>query len=151
MKRVILSLLLAVVMVVSAGNAIAQEEAPANIARVIEVRAIPGHTAKFEAGVKEYSAWAAENGYSWSWSTWEVITGENTGSYLVATFNHSWADFDHPPIDMAANETALAKHIYPHVASANVSFWALRPGVTESTHSTRMKGSSTSDALLEKA
>ena len=50
----------------------------------------------FENGYKQHLKWHKDNGDSWSWYGWYVISGARAGLFVDATFNHAWSDFDKP-------------------------------------------------------
>jgi hypothetical protein len=47
-------------------------------------------TQQYEAGRKKHMAWHKSQKDTWSWYAWEVVTGENTGSYVIGTFEHNF-------------------------------------------------------------
>jgi hypothetical protein len=49
---------------------------------------------QYEAGRKKHMAWHKSQNDPWSWHKWEVLTGPNTGSYVVGTFGHNWKDME---------------------------------------------------------
>src|SRR5258706_4122993 len=48
----------------------------------------------YDQGIKRHIAWRKAHHDTWTWQTWEVVTGKDTGSYITATFGHRWEDFD---------------------------------------------------------
>jgi len=86
----------------------------------------PEMTAQFEAGLKRHMAWHAAQKDPWKWKTWEVITGDNTGTYVVGTFHHRWEDFDREKF-AAADAADAAVNLAPYLSSNRMSFWTLRP------------------------
>jgi len=65
-----------------------------HVAEIHINRVKPGMTAQYEAGRKKHMGWHKSQKDTWSWYTWEVLTGDATGSYVVGTFQHQWKDFD---------------------------------------------------------
>ena len=55
-----------------------------------------GHKQNFENGYKQHLQWHAANQDTWSWYGWYVISGERSGYFIDATFDHQWEDFDRP-------------------------------------------------------
>lgn len=74
--------------------AVAQSAPPEMVCEVHVNRVKPGMTAQYEEGRAKHMAWHKSQNDSWSWNTWEITTGEDTGSYLVASCGHTWKDFD---------------------------------------------------------
>jgi hypothetical protein len=54
----------------------------------------PGMTQQYEAGRKKHMAWHKKQKDTWSWLTYEVVSGQQAGSYITGTFQHAWKDFD---------------------------------------------------------
>lgn len=66
----------------------------------------------FENGYKKHLKWHQENGETWSWYGWYVISGPRQGWFIDATFGHNWDDFSHainPAGDLADNQL----HTFP--------------------------------------
>lgn len=61
----------------------------------------------FENGYKNHLKWHKENGETWSWYGWYIISGPRQDQFVDATFNHNWDDFGHsinPAGDNADNQ-----------------------------------------------
>lgn len=97
-----------------------------DLAEIILVKARVGHDQAFEEGVKAYFEEVRRQQSPFAWLLWEIMTGENTGSYYVGSFDHSWSDFDRMPSDPAAMRASFREHVEPHVESANAGFWMHR-------------------------
>ena len=104
-----------------ASPALPQTDGP-TITQAIVAQPLAGHVLDFEEGVRDHLSWAMDNGSDWTWRAWEFIAGERTGSYLFATGNHGWADFDSPPVDPMANRGSVQERIAPHVDEVYVSW-----------------------------
>src|SRR5438045_8746898 len=69
----------------------------------------PGATvAQFEAGRKKHNAFHASQNDTFTWNTWEVVTGDHPGRYVTGTCGHSWKDFDDWEAKMGKTDTADA-------------------------------------------
>jgi len=76
---------------------LAQQSSAAPEGNLVEIhinKVKPGMTREYEEGRKKHMMWHREHNDAWSWYTWEIVTGENTGSYVVGTFGHNWSDLD---------------------------------------------------------
>jgi hypothetical protein len=93
MRCLIASLTVAVA-ALTVSPAVAQAPPPDSVAQVFRQKVAPGMVDKYEAGRKKHMAWHKAQGDPWTWSTYEVTTGPDTGSYLISSINHQWADFD---------------------------------------------------------
>ena len=117
MRSLIASLSVALVVVVAA-PALAQTAPPDSVTQVFRQKVVPGMVDKYEAGRKKHMAWHKAQGDPWIWNTYEITTGPDTGSYLIVSGNHQWADLD----------TWTAKFGDGDTADANVSMAGTQAG-----------------------
>ncbi|WP_207510362.1 hypothetical protein [Longitalea luteola] len=66
----------------------------------------------FENGYKQHLQWHKDNKDPWAWYGWYIISGERSGQFVDATFNHAWSDFD-TPVKPAADAADNRLHTYP--------------------------------------
>jgi hypothetical protein len=104
---------------------LAAQDKAANIGRVYVLVPKPGMVKQFEAGRKKHMDFHRKQNDTWSWETWELMTGPATGSYLSGTFNHTFKDFDDweqklGTADGADSEVNLLPYITPE---ADNGFW----------------------------
>jgi hypothetical protein len=85
--------ILAAALALPAASALAADP-PGTVGRVFVNAAKPGMTAQYEAGRKRHMDWHRKQGDAWAWLTWQVETGDRTGSYIVGTFGHQWKELD---------------------------------------------------------
>jgi hypothetical protein len=86
----------------------------------------PGMAAKYAAARKKHMAWHKKHQDTWSWTTWEVMTGDHAGMFITGTFGHDWKDFD-PREKLIAEDNADAeKSMGATVASESMSFFVHR-------------------------
>jgi len=85
----------------------------------------PGMTAQFEAGRKAHSAFHAAQNDKWSVLVWEITTGERTGSYLMASPGHHWADFDARTDFVKLDMVDVEKNMTPY-ANTTTAYYAYR-------------------------
>ncbi len=100
---------------------------PGTVARIYVNKVRPGAQQQYEQGRKKHMAWHRSQNDAWAWQTWEVMTGENAGSYVVGTFNHNWKDFDGREQFEDADATDAAANMGSSEASSTLSYYALRP------------------------
>lgn len=65
----------------------------------------------FENGYKKHLEWHRQNGETWSWYGWYVISGPRHDQFIDATFNHNWDDFGHA-INPAGDNTDNQLHTF---------------------------------------
>src|SRR5678815_1889883 len=93
LRSVILTL--AGILAGSMGVAQQSSNAPQGTLAEIHINKVkPGMTRKYEEGRKKHMMWHHKQKDAWSWYTWEIVTGENTGAYVIGTFGHNWSDLD---------------------------------------------------------
>ena len=93
MRKLELSMCATVVASLLCLPALAQET-PGTVARIGVFEPKPGAAAQFEQGRKKHFEFHRKENDTWSWFTWEVISGEHEGTYITGTFGHQWKDFD---------------------------------------------------------
>ncbi|HYN16261.1 MAG TPA: hypothetical protein VES66_10800 [Terriglobales bacterium] len=89
-------------------------------------RVKPGMTAQYETGRKKHMAWHKSQKDTWSWYTWEVLTGEGTGSYVVGTFQHHWKHFDGREKFNQADSADAQANMGASLASEQMSYYLHR-------------------------
>jgi len=101
---------------------------------VVEVHRVTpkaGMRAQLEAGRVKHMAWHKQQGDTWAWHVWEVITGPETGSYIVGSPNHQWQDLDAWAAKMAKGDAAdAAVNLAPYTASSSMSYWVMLADVS---------------------
>src|SRR5690349_23285367 len=90
-------------------SAVAQNGKPEMVCEVHINKIKPGMTAQYEQGRAKHMAWHKSQKDTWSWNTYEITTGPNTGDYLVSSCGHPWKDFDaREKFNVADSQNALA-------------------------------------------
>ena len=81
----------------SAGAPPAQATNPQNannVCRVFFVTPKPGAASQLEQARQKHMQFHKRQNDTWTWNTWVIETGDNTGSYVTSTCGHAWKDFD---------------------------------------------------------
>jgi hypothetical protein len=86
----------------------------------------PGMTAQWEAGRKAHSAFHAAQKDTWTIYVWEIMTGDRSGSYLMASPGHHWSDFDAREAFNKLDQPDVAKNLLPYSSSNSTSYYVLR-------------------------
>jgi hypothetical protein len=79
---------------VGANTQIVNEQNANNVCRIFFQTPKPGMTQQFEAARKKHNAFHGSQKDTWTWATFAIQTGNNTGTYVTSTCGHSWKDFD---------------------------------------------------------
>ena len=104
-----------------------------NLAQIFFNKVKPGSQAQYEAGRQRHMNWHKAKGDSWAWFTWEVVTGENTGIYVVGTFYHAFKDLDGREDFQAADGADAAMNMGPFLESSTQSLYLRRPDMSAPT------------------
>ncbi len=101
-----------------------------NIAQIIFTTPKAGHSKAYEAGRKLHMAWHKGQKDTWSWQTWEVLNGDNAGTYVTGTFGREWKDFDGRDKFEAADTANVELNMGPHTQSAVMRYYTLRTDIS---------------------
>jgi len=125
MRRIGVAVATAVATLAS-GFVLAQEK-PGTIGRVGFFVPKPGAAQQFEQARKKHFEFHRKSNDQWAWFTWQVVTGEHTGTYITGTFGHHWKDFDaYEKLDKADTADADAT-MGPFVQSEFPRYFAYIP------------------------
>jgi len=116
--------LASLVVALSVAPALAQQPPADTVAQVIRQKPRAGMDAQFEAGRKRHMAWHKAQSDPWEWNVFEVTTGPDSGSYIVSTVGHQWADYDTWNAKFGAGDTAdSGLQVAPFSEGSQVSYW----------------------------
>src|SRR3954471_17924289 len=98
-----------------------------NVCRIFFQTPKPGMTQQFEAARKKHNTFHGSQKDTWTWATFEIQTGDNTGTYVTSTCGHSWKDFDDWEAKMGKADAADAgSSIGPTVQNGRNGFYVYR-------------------------
>lgn len=120
--------LMAISLLLAAG-AVAQTQ-PGTIAQIGVQIPKPGAAAQYEAGRKKHMEFHKQQNDTWAWHTWQVTTGEGTGTYVTGSFSHQWKDFDGRQKFQEADSADFETNIAPALARSQTAYWAFRPDLS---------------------
>ena len=118
-------LLLCCCLLVVPGSILAQSSSPL-ISEAILTTPKPGMSAQWEAGRKQHSAFHSAQKDTWPVFVWEIMTGENSGSYLSVIPGHHWSEFDSREAFDKLDATDVEKNLSPTSASSSIRYFAFR-------------------------
>ena len=90
----------------------------------------PGMTQQYEQGRAKHMAWHKSQNDAWEWDTWEIVTGENTGNYLIGSCGHQWKDFDAREKFNVADSANANATMGNTMAAETMSYYVLRSDMT---------------------
>jgi hypothetical protein len=98
-----------------------------NVCRIFFQTPKPGMTQQFEAARKKHNAFHASQKDTWTWATFAIQTGNNTGTYVTTTCGHAWKDFDDWEAKMGKADAAdAAASIGPTVVGGRNGLYVYR-------------------------
>jgi hypothetical protein len=106
-------------------SAVAQSS-PQMVSEVNVTSPKPGMTAQWEAGRKRHSDFHAAQKDTWKIYVWEVVSGDNTGSYMMASPAHNWKDFDDREAFNKIDVPDVAKNMGPYSGETTTSYYVFR-------------------------
>jgi hypothetical protein len=105
MRPVVASVAGAIVVLVSVSVS-AQTPPAESVTEVIRQKARPGTLAQYEAARKKHMTWHKAQNDSWAWDVFEITTGPDTGTYVIASGNHQWKEMEEWDAKMGEADTA---------------------------------------------
>jgi len=125
--RSVLKRNVAVALLLALGPAVPALAQPAgNVAQINNQSPKPGMSDAYEAARKKHMGWHKAQKDTWSWLTWEVVSGEASGSYLTGTFGRAWKDFDGREKFEAQDSADVKKTVGPTLGHIFTSYYVRR-------------------------
>jgi hypothetical protein len=85
---------------------------------------------QYEAGRKQKAAWHKQQNDTQALMVWETISGDSTGTYLVARFGQHWGDLDKPPVTDEADLAEFQKVVGAYVDSLVTRYYDYLPKIS---------------------
>jgi hypothetical protein len=89
-----------------------------------------GMIQQYEAGRKQKAAWHKQQNDPQPLLVWEVLSGDNTGIYVVGRFGWHWADFDKPAIPDESDKAEFDKVVGNYVDSVIARYYEFLPKIS---------------------
>jgi len=89
-----------------------------------------GMTKQYEAGRKKHMDWHKRQNDTWTWYTWQITSGEFTGTYITASLGHEWKDFDGREKFLASDLADLAVNVGPTLEKTTVHYYVRRDDIS---------------------
>ena len=128
MKRYQLLSAIGIVLFVAAS--LAAQEKPGTIAALEFQKPKNGMVPQYEAGRKQKAAWHKQQNDPQPLFVWEILSGDNTGTYVVGRFGQHWADFDKPAIPDEADLAEFQKVVGNYVDSVVARYYQFMPKIS---------------------
>ena len=112
-----------------AGSLGAQEKA-GNIAALEFQKPKNGMVPQYEAGRKQKAAWHKQQNDPLPLFVWEILSGDNTGTYVVGRLGQHWTDYDKPAIPDETDRAEFQKVVGTYVDSVIARYYEFMPKVS---------------------
>lgn len=122
--------LLIVGIVLCAAGILGAQEKPGTIAALEFQKPKNGMVSQYEAGRKQKAAWHKQQNDPLPLLVWEIMSGENTGTYVVGRLGQHWADLDKPAIPDETDVAEYQKVIGGYVESLVARYYEYMPKVS---------------------
>jgi hypothetical protein len=109
------------------------QEKPGTLAALEFQKPKNGMVPQYEAGRKQKAAWHKQQNDPQPLLVWEILSGDNTGTYVVGRLGQHWADFDKPPISDDADLAEFQKVVGSYVDSVIARYYEFMPKVSNPT------------------
>ena len=86
-----------------------------------------GMQQQYEDGRKQKAAWHKQQNSPEPLFVWEILTGDDTGTYIVGGPPQHWAEMDKPAIPDEADQAEYAKVILPSLESMKARYYEYQP------------------------
>jgi hypothetical protein len=113
----------------AAVSGLAQEK-PGNIAALEFQTPKNGMVKQYEEGRKQKAEWHKQQKDTQPLYVWEIVSGEQTGTYIVGRLDQHWADFDKPSVPDQADIDQYNKVIGASVQSLIIRYYEYLPKVS---------------------
>jgi len=123
-------LLCAIAVLLSAALPVVGQEKPGNIDAFEFQKPKNGMVKEYEEGRKQKAAWHKQQHDAQPLLVWQVLTGMDTGSYIVGRVDQHWADFDKPSIPDHADLEEYQKSVAGYVESMVARYYEYLPKVS---------------------
>ena len=120
----IVTLLCSAIVVLAPAVGGAQTPAPDSVSEVLRQKIRPGTVQDYEAARKKHMTWHKAQNDPWAWEVFEVMTGPDTGSYLISSGDHQWKDMEAWVAKMADADAADSQaSMGPYIAGTQREYW----------------------------
>jgi hypothetical protein len=117
------------IVALAAVSSMAQDK-PGNLAALEFQKPKNGMVKQYEDGRKQKAEWHKQQKDPLPLFVWEVMSGDETGSYVVGRLNQHWADLDKPAVPDQADLDEFNKVLGPAVQSVVSRYYEYLPKVS---------------------
>ncbi|MGA8762395.1 MAG: hypothetical protein WB562_05850 [Candidatus Sulfotelmatobacter sp.] len=111
-------------------GSLAAQQTPGTLASVEFQKVKNGMVPQYEAGRKQKAAWHKQQNDPQPLLVWEILSGDNTGTYAVGRFGQHWSDLDKPAISDEADLAQFQKVVGIYVDSVTTRYYDFMPKVS---------------------
>lgn len=122
---------LAVAATLCAAGLLAAQEKPGTVAALEFQQPKNGMVKQYEEGRKQKVEWHKQQKDTQPLMVWEIMSGDNTGTYVVGRLGQHWADFDKPSVPDQADLDEYNKVIGSYVQSLVTRYYEYLPKLSK--------------------
>jgi hypothetical protein len=121
-----------------AACSLAAQQKPGTLAGLEFQKVKNGMVPQYEAGRKQKAAWHKQQNDPQPLMVWEIMSGDNTGTYIVGRVGQHWADMDKPAISDAADLAEFQKIVGIYVESVTTQYYEFQTKISNPPSGTTM-------------
>ena len=106
------------------------QDRPGNIAALELQKPKNGMVKQYEDGRKQKAEWHKQQKDPLPLYVWEIMSGDDTGTYIVGRLNQHWADFDKPAVPDQADLDEFNRVVGASVQSVVARYYEYLPKVS---------------------
>lgn len=97
---------------------------PDSVMEVLRQKARPGMVSDYEANRKKHMAWHTAQKDPWTWEVFQIMTGPDTGGYVIASGDHQWKEMEDWVARFADADAGDSQETMgPNIASTERTYW----------------------------
>ncbi len=105
----------------------AQDAVPGPITKSYQVTVKLDRFLQFEDAYRQHLQWHGKNNDNWAWHTWQVVSGQNLGQYIIRSHGHNWEDFDQEAALRQSEWADILTHVAPNLEIMTSSLETYEP------------------------
>jgi len=109
---------------------LAAQDKPGTLASIEFQKVKNGMVPQYEAGRKQKAAWHKQQNDPLPLLVWEILSGDDTGTFIVGHFSQHWADYDKPPVTDEADLAEFQKVVGTYVDSVALRYYDFMPKIS---------------------
>ena len=93
-------------------------------------RVKPSMTLQYETARKRHWVWHQKMKDTWAYHVWQIVSGEESATYMVCSFGHTWKEVDESDQLVGGEEDDPAAKVEPYLESEPESYYRYLPNLS---------------------